>query len=250
MSGEAISDVARFPVRTDLERAYGRAWDHLARPGTWWSGEDRLAMVAACREAPGCALCRERAGSLFPFGIDGDHDTTSSLPENVVEAIHRIRTDSGRLTESWFRRRVESGLSEPEYVEIVGVVSIATALDTLTDGLGIARRPLPEAVPGSPSRRLPAKSRRGLAWVPTLEPEDIGDDDPNPYGDKTGDLVANIHRGMSLVPTEVAAFFELDDAIYLPQFALKDFATEYRAISHAQMELLAARVSLINRCRY
>ena len=55
---------------------------------------------------------------------------------------------------------------------------------------------------------------------------------------------------MSLVPAEVAAFFELDDAIYLPQFALKDFATEYRAIGHAQMELLAARVSLINRCRY
>ena len=250
MSGEVLSGLAPFPVRADLDEAWRRAWRHLARPGTWWTGAERLAMVAACREAPACALCRERAAALSPLSVDGTHESTSGLPDNVVEAIHRIRTDSGRLTQGWFRERIANGLSEPGYVETVGVVSIATALDTLADGLGIPRRALPEPVPGAPSRNRPAKARRGLAWVPTLEPEDIAEDDPNPYGDKTGDLVANIHRGMSLVPAEVAAFFELDDVIYLPQFALKDFATEYRAISHAQMELIAARVSLINRCRY
>ena len=250
MSGEMLSDLASFAVRADLDEAWRRAWDHLARPGTWWTGAERLAMVAACREAPECALCRERAAALSPFAVDGTHDSTSTLPDDVVEAIHRIRTDSGRLTEAWLRETVASGLSEPDYVEIVGVVSIATALDTLAKGLGMPRPALPEPVPGGPSRYRPAGARRGLAWLPILEPEDIADGDPNPYGDKTPDLVANIHRGMSLVPAEVAAFFDLDDAIYLPQFALKDFATEYRAISHAQMELLAARVSMINRCRY
>ena len=250
MSGKALSDLAPFPVRADLDEAWRRAWQHLARPGTWWTGAERLAMVAACREAPGCALCRERAAALSPFAVDGTHESTSPLPDNVVEAIHRIRTDSGRLTEAWLRQTIAGGLSEPAYVEIVGVVSIATALDTLVDGLGMARPALPRPVPGGPSRYRPARARRGLAWLPTLEPDDIADGEPNPYGDKTPDLVANIHRGMSLVPAEVAAFFELDDAIYLPQFALRDFATEYRAISHAQMELLAARVSLLNRCRY
>ncbi len=250
MSGEMLSDLAPFAVRADLDEAWRRAWDHLARPGTWWTGAERLAMVAACREAPECALCRQRAAALSPFAVEGTHDSTSTLPDNVVEAIHRIRTDSGRLTEAWLRETVASGLSEPDYVEIVGVVSIATALDTLAKGLGLPRPTLPEPVPGEPSRYRPAGARRGLAWLPILEPEDIADGDPNPYGDKTPDLVANIHRGMSLVPAEVAAFFDLDDAIYLPQFALKDFATEYRAISHAQMELLAARVSMINRCRY
>ena len=135
---------------------------------------------------------------------------------------------------------LDTGLSETEYVETVGVVSVATALDTLAKGLGIPERPLPRPVPGTPSRRRPANARRELAWVSTLEPEDIAGADPNPYGDKTPDLVANIHRGMSVVPAEVAAFFELDDVIYLPQFALKDFSTEYRAIDHAQMELIAA----------
>ena len=207
-------------------------------------------MVAACREAPGCALCRERAAALSPFAVDGSHDTASALPEEAVEIVHRIRTDSGRLTESWFRRMIETGPSEAEYVEIVGVVAIATALDTLADALGLPRRRLPEPVPGEPTRRLPARAKGGLAWVPTVEPEDVDADGPNPYGDKTPELVANIHRGMSLVPAEVAAFFELDDTIYLPQYALKDFSTEYRAIGHAQMELIAARVSMINLCRY
>ena len=250
MSGEKLSDLAPFAIRADLDRAYERAWKHLASPGTWWDGAHRLAMVRACREAPDCALCRERAASLSPFAVEGVHDSTSGLPDNVVEVVHRIRTDSGRLTESWFRRAIDGGLSETEYVEIVGVVSVATALDTLAKALGIPPRPLPEPLPGSPSRHRPANARRTLAWVATLEPEDVADDHPNPYGDKTPDLVANIHRGMSVVPAEVAAFFELDDVIYLPQFALKDFANEYRAIDHAQMELVAARVSLINRCRY
>ena len=250
MGGETLSDLAPFPIRADLDRAHARAWEHLARPGTWWGGAQRLAMVGACREALDCALCRERAAALSPFAVDGTHDSTSGLPDNVVEVVHRVRTDSGRLTESWFRRMLDSGLSETEYVEIVGVVSVATALDTLARGLGIPERPLPEPVPGPPARRRPANARQGLAWVSTLEPEDVIDDDPNPYGEKTPELVANIHRGLSVVPAEVAAFFELDDVIYLPQFALKDFGTEYRAISHAQMELVAARVSLINRCRY
>ncbi len=250
MTGETLSDLAPFEIRADLDRAYERAWRHLAGRGTWWDGARRLAMVQACREALDCALCRERAAALSPFGVEGTHDSTTDLPDNVVEVVHRIRTDSGRLTESWFDRMTDTGLSETEYVEIVGVVSVATALDTLAKGLGIPPRPLPEPVPGSPSRHRPANARKTLAWVATLEPDDVTGADPNPYGDKPPGLVANIHRGMSVVPAEVAAFFELDDVIYLPQFALKDFANEYRAISHAQMELVAARVSLINRCRY
>ncbi len=249
-AGGILSGLAPRAVRADLDDAYGRAWEHLRQPGTWWDGAQRLAVVEACREAPDCPLCRERANALSPFSVHGVHRSAGVLADNVVEAVHRIRTDSGRLTEDWFRSVTDGGMSEEEYVEIVGVVSIATALDTLAAGLGVPRHPLPDPAPGAPSRRRPANAKRNLAWVSTLEPADAADADPNPYGDKTPDLVANIHRGLSVVPAEAAAFFELDDVIYLPQFALKDFATEYRTISHAQMELVAARVSLLNRCRY
>ena len=60
----------------------------------------------------------------------------------------------------------------------------------------------------------------------------------------------NIHRALSLVPAEVAGFFDLDAAQYLPDAALRDFGTEYRALTHAQIEFLAARVSAINQCFY
>jgi alkylhydroperoxidase family enzyme len=86
-----------------------------------------------------------------------------------------------------------------------------------------------------------------LAWVSTVAPEDVSAGDPNPYplhGEK------NIHRALSLVPQEVANFFDLDVELYLKDHEIRDFSTEYRAISHAQIELIAARASVINRCYY
>ena len=55
---------------------------------------------------------------------------------------------------------------------------------------------------------------------------------------------------MSLVPAEVRSFFDLVTHQYLPGEVMRDFSREYRAISHAQIELLAARVSALNRCLY
>jgi len=37
---------------------------------------------------------------------------------------------------------------------------------------------------------------------------------------------------------------------YLPGAVMRDFSREHRAISHPQIELLAARVSALNRCLY
>lgn len=55
---------------------------------------------------------------------------------------------------------------------------------------------------------------------------------------------------MSLVPREVAGFFDVVNSQYLPGPAMRDFSREYRAITHAQIELLAGRVSSINQCVY
>ena len=64
------------------------------------------------------------------------------------------------------------------------------------------------------------------------------------HGDK------NIHRGVSLVPQEVFNFFDIDVELYLRDEEIRDFDTEYRAISHAQIELIAARAASINACFY
>ena len=204
-------------------------------------------MVDETRRAPRCELCRRRKEALSPYTIDGTHDGGGVLPENVVEVIHRIRTDSGRLRKAWFDEVMASGLSDAAYVEIVGVVATATGLDTFDRAVGLPPRPLPTAKPGEPTRHRPRGARKTIAWIATLAQEDIAEDDPDPYPDFEP---VNVHLAMSLVPEEVAGFFELDQALYLPQAAIRDLDNEYRSLTHSQFELIAARMAAHNQCFY
>ena len=238
---------AMLPIRPDLLRALETAWLTLATPGTWWSGGERIAIAAEARHAEACGLCRQRKDALSPYSAQGSHDSLDELPSEAVEVIHRLTTDAGRITERWVRQLADSRLGEERYVEIISIVAIITALDTFDRALGRSRRPLPAPVAGQPSRQRPAGAKRGLAWVSTLAPEDVGPNDPNPFpvhGDK------NIHLAVSLVPQEVFNFFDLDVELYLKDHEIRDFSREYRAISHRQIELIAARVSAVNRCFY
>lgn len=236
-----------LPIRAGLAGAIEDAWQRLARPGTWWSGDERIAIAAEVRRATACGLCRQRKVALSPYTIDGAHDTDGVLPDNAVDAIHRLATDAGRMTETWVREIVAGPLGEERYVEIVSLTAIVIALDTFDEALGRPLRALPEPVVGASSRIRPPGAKRNLAWVATLAPEDITAADPDPYaihGDK------NIHRAVSLVPQEVFNFFDLDVELYLRDEEIRDFEHEYRAISHAQIELIAARASSINACFY
>ncbi len=236
-----------LPIRTGLARAIDEAWRCLAQPGTWWSGRERIAIAAQVRRAALCELCRQRKAALSPYSVAGEHGTSGELPEDAIEAIHRLSTDAGRITEKWVRGIVDGPLGEERYVEIVSLTAIVTGLDTFDRALGRPPRQLPEPVAGEPSRVRPAGAKRNLAWVATLAPEDIAAGDPDPYtvhGDK------NIHRGVSLVPQEVLNFFDLDVELYLRDEEIRDFDHEYRAINHAQIELIAARASAINACFY
>lgn len=236
-----------LPIRPSLMSAIDVAWARLARPGTWWSGAERMAIAAEARYAQSCRLCKERKQALSPYAANGGHDSLGNLPGETVEAVHRLVTDASRITEAWVRGMADGPRGEAGYIEIVSVAAIVTALDTFDRALGRTPRALATAVNGSPSRRLPAGAKRKLAWVATLAPEDVAPGDPNPYpvhGDK------NIHRALSLVPQAVIDFFDLDVELYLRDHEIRDFATEYRAISHAQIELIAGRASAINRCFY
>lgn len=236
-----------LPIRPSLASAIEVAWARLAGPGTWWSGVDRMAIAAEARNARGCKLCEERKQALSPYAVKGVHDSLGNLPDEAVEAVHRLVTDASRITEAWVRTMADGPLGEAAYVEIVSVTAIVTALDTFDHALGRTPHALSAAVDGPPSRQRPAGAKRNLAWVATLAPENVASGDPNPYplhGDK------NIHRALSLVPQAVIDFFDLDVELYLPDHQIRDFTTEYRAISHAQIELIAGRASAINRCFY
>ena len=239
---------APIEIRDNLTAAHARAWDRIGRPGTWWDGDQRVAIAAEIRHAVACALCRRRKDALLPAAIGGTHDNLGALPETVVEVVHRVCTDPGRLSESWFRGVIAAGLSEERYIETVSIVAHLVAIDTMARGLGIDALPLPEPKPGLPSHCRPAGAKPGGAWVAWLEPADLTEQETGIY--PAGRPAANIMKAMSLVPDEVKSFFDVVSHQYQGPLQMRDFSREYRAISHAQIELLAARVSALNQCLY
>lgn len=237
-----------MPIRGDLAAAHARAWERIGRPGTWWDGAARVAIAAETRHASSCRLCRRRKEALSPAAIEGTHDSLGELSEAVVEVVHRVRNDPGRLSERWYHGVIAGGLSEEQYVETVSVVAHVVAIDTMARGLGLDALSLPHPQAGVPSQRRPVAAKSGGAWVPWLEPTDLSGGEADLY--PSGRPAANIMKAMSLVPDEVRGFFDLVSHQYLPPLAMRDFSREYRAISHSQIELLAARVSALNQCLY
>ena len=236
-----------FPIREDLVSAHRRAWQRIGEPGTWLSARERILVAQETRQAEHCRFCDERAVALSPYAVVGEHDSCTDLSAIRIEAIHTIRRDQSRITDAWFESLLERGLLMTEYVELTGVIATVMAIDRFCDALGIERHALPQPQPGEPTQHIPAGAKPGLARVMTVAPEDVSEAEADLYNGMSG---ANIHRALSLVPAEVQGFFDLDSAMYLPDAKLRDFDDEPRAISHAQIEFLAARVSALNRCYY
>lgn len=248
MSTLTYADAAA-PVRADLLAAHEAAWEHLAAPGSWWSGAERVAIATEVRGAWRCRLCRERKSALSPEAVSGDHDDEGALPASSVDAVHRITTDPGRLTRAWFEKTQAAGLAEGAYVELLGVVVTVVSIDSFCRGLGVALHPLPEPRLGEPSHYRPAAAQPGEAWVAML-----------PHAAPTGaeaDLwngrrTANVMRAMTVVPDEVRNLRRLSRAHYLEMEQVADPRASRRdsVLDRRQVELLAARVSALRECFY
>ena len=245
-------DHAPYAVRQDIVDTHVRAWRHIAAPGTWLTGERRVAIAAETRNAAACPLCGERKASLSPYTVEGEHDSLKDLPENIVEMIHRIATDPGRITQTWVEGVIAGGIAETDYIEIVGVIAHCLCIDTFTDALGIARHLLPDPIEGEPSRERPAGAVKDTAWLPTVPPENADEKLLAIYPRNIGDApnAPHVRRAMSLVPAEAISFFALNDVQYLPPEAMWNLPVNPRSISKSQVELVASRVSSLNGCFY
>lgn len=225
-----------LPLRADLRAGHAAAWHDVARPGVCLTGAERVALVAEARAALDCSLCRARKDALSPLAVGGAHDSVSGLPADLVDAVHRLRTDPQRLTRSWFDALVPAHASAPEYVELVSVVCTSVIIDTLHAALGLSLPPLPTPMPGEPGGEVLAETTDIGAWLPVMTREDDLADTGLPS-------VPNIRRALSLVPRAVELFF----TAFRPHYRLKDL---HLAISQAQAELVASRVSAVNECFY
>ncbi len=245
--------VTDMHIRTDMADAQAHAWARIGEPGTWWTGAERIAIAAETRHALSCPLCAARKAAVSPAMVGGDHATLGALPGAAVEAIHRIRNDPGRIGAAWYRSVLADGLDADRYAELVSVVVITVAVDTFRHAIGVAPLPLPVARAGEPTRRGPRGVKPGPGWGSCLLAEDRSDDDPDLYCEQPGPRTrseANVLLALSAVPQAMMHWWDMFETMYQPGPWMRDFTREYRAISHAQIEMLAARVAAINQCEY
>ena len=240
---------APVPVRADIPAAHSQIWQKLAEPGTWWTGAERVAIPAEVRKAGQCQLCAERKAALSAAAVHGRHDSNGVLSAPVVEMIHKISTDPGRLSKQWYEQLLVDGLEDTQYIETLGVVVRTVSIDSFCRGIGIAPHPLPTPVTGEPSRRRPPAARVDVAWVPMIPSGEETGPDADLY---RGVRAPNVIRALSLVPDEVrSSIYILLPAQYMQDRNVGDPTSDPgRAISRPQIELLAARVSALNQCFY
>ena len=225
-----------LPIRESIALSHSAGISAFAKAGTWFTGEQRIAILAEARQAHGCGLCDRRKAALSPYSEKGEHDSRGDLPDNIVEVIHRLITDSGRITQSWFTSMLETGLSSEEYIEIVGVVSTSIILDSFALALGAELLEPGDPVAGEPDKTTNDYVFDGGAWVPLLNLAQEMTDTGLP-------TAPNILRAMGLVPSAIQHFF----GVMRSHYALADLDF---AINRSQTELIAARVSSLNQCFY
>lgn len=218
---------AELPVADEVAAAHDATRRAFAQPGAWWSGQDRLRIVAETRDAPDCQLCTDKSLALSPDAVQGEHASGGGLPPVAVEALHGIRNDSGRLTRRWFDDLIDMGLQPEAYVELVAVAASSVIIDTFAQGVGAERPSLPDPEPGPPSFERSEDVVDAGAWLPIKR-----------------EGRANIVRSLGLVPSARKLFLDTFGYSY---YMRPDAAF---SISHPQVELIASRVSAVNECFY
>lgn len=197
-----------------LNQTYAAGLDRelarLSRPGTWWTGAERVALAAVARAA------RE----VRP------HPTTG-LPAPATAAAMRLSSER-HADGVWIGELTDAGLIIEAYVEILGIVARLAALDSFLFGIGAEPRPLPAPVAGEPSRELVADAKANGGLVPTVGP-------------------ASAPNALSAVPAETDAMHDLHGVLYLSLAEMADLQIE-KSLTRPQMEFVAARTSFLNEC--
>jgi len=238
-------------IRSELTASHDRVWQHLEAPGTWLAAAERVSVAAEVRAARSCELCAARKAALSPAAVEGQHeDTPAGLSAIWVELVHKLVTDPGRITRSWVEKLLSNDMTDTEYVEISGLVSAITVVDTFHAALGLPERELPTPKPGEPSRSRPRTAALEDGYVPVIATSALEGDYADLYD--TNYWVPNVHRAFSLVPEATRVADDLMQSHYFPYETVPRYtdADHSYAINKMQIELVASRVSRDNDCFY
>ena len=231
---------SEYPVTNEIAKIHETQINSMGESGTWGTGTQRLAIAKIARVAG------YKVGVLEKTSTENLSDN-SHLPNAVTNIVKHIAITPKDLDKKFYDKAMNDGISDGEYVEIVGIVSRLTSLDVFARGIGVPLRNLPNAQKKAPTRVRPIEAIKELAWAPTI-----------PNGAEGGELGNNLYgnmpkpyivRALSMVPDELKAHMELEKVQYSRMDKVLDFSyTHHKGLNRSQVELVAGRISAINEC--
>lgn len=235
---------APYPVRAEIGEVHEDWLAHVAQPGTWWTGEQRVAFVAALWAA------LDDPDPLPPWvppsTVEGRIPEGWPLPAAALDLAYRLARHAATTTEAWYHATVE-GLGgdpsarlaggAPAYVELAALAATGVAVAAFGPAVGAARPPLPAPVAGEPSGEVTPVAGATLNWVPVA-----GEPDAQPA----------VVQAFSAVPAEHRMQWRFADAQYmsLADMAQMDWQRPGSPLHRRQLELVAARLSMARECFY
>jgi hypothetical protein len=220
-------------VRRDLADAHRLAWEHVAEPGSWWAGEQRVELARTAMSA------LAEPDPLPPWVSASGSGRIASLtaPAAAHDLAYRLARHAGTITIDVYRSTTAQ-IGELPYVELCGIVSTVAAVWHFCRNVGIEVPPLPPPVAGEPSREMPDQlATPRLNWVPVAAP---------------ADEVAAVVQAYTAVPGEHANTWRMAASQYMSDADMvhPDWCRRPGGLTRAQMELVAARVTLLRDCFY
>lgn len=210
-----------IPVRADVDAAHKRSWRGLGQPGNWLTGCDRVHLAHYVRSVI--------------FETRGRGEGWDLFDNPMIELAYAFSWRNRQLTRNFYGQMVPDKISAQKYVEVLAVTVQAMNLDVFARAAGLPFMALPSPEDGATPGAYFGKPDQETAWVPMV------------YSEKP-----NIERALSIAPHDADIIGQLVRAQYRPMVLLQNTADVLPsgALSHVQIELIAARTSMYHRCFY
>jgi hypothetical protein len=221
-------------VRDDLADAHRLAWEHIAGPGSWWSGIERVDLASTVLLA---IADRDPLPPWVRVTSTGRLGSDLVAPHPAHDVAYRIARHAGTMTVDVYRAAADE-LGELPYVEVCAIVSTVAAVAHFCRNIGVTVPPLPAPIGDPPTGRRPERlARAQFNWVPVAEP---------------ADQVAAVVQAYTAVPDEQLNTWRMAAAQYMPNLEMvhPDWSRRPGGLSRAQMELVAARLTRLRDCFY
>jgi len=218
--GSGYRGLVTAPLRPDLAEAHSRARDSLSLAGTWFSARERRALATA-------AISAMWSGNAEP-------DASDAL-ETSVGAARRLASGTPHVDRTWYES-IRDEIGALAFVELVGLVAVASAVSSLRRTLGWPDQPLSAANDDEPSRVAPPElAEAKWNWVPVAAP---------------ADRTAAVVQALTAVPATFDQLWSLADVQYIPDAEMVDPRWTRGTLTRVEMELIATRVSFSRECHY